>query len=412
MDKKTRFAHCFRMTTHFYEQLASFTDFSGFTDFSSYSKIPDDWIVLISDVIGSTVAIKEGRYKDVNMVGAASITCILNACDDVAVPFVFGGDGSTIVVPPALFDKTANALIALQAKSKDIFKLNLRIGAVSISDLRQKGVDVKVRKYELSKGNFLAMFAGGGLELADDLLKDPKKPNPYHLQPDPKIGEPDLDGLSCRWEPLSAANGIMLTMMVKAYGKSQTEETDQLSHIMGKIESIVGRVTGTAAPAKKQTMKYRWPPRSLIQEANIMGRKSTPNKSYLRKLGRVAFTSLVQLWCERFGKKAGNYDGANYSNEIRTNTDFRKFDGILRMVLDVTPDQASKIETYLQNEHDKQNLAFGIHTADKALMTCLVFSLNQSEHVHFIDGSNGGFALAAIGFKNQIKHLENTKSHT
>ena len=399
------------MTTNFYEQLPAFTDFSGVTDFSSYSQVPDDWTVLISDVIGSTNAIKEGRYKDVNMVGAASITCVLNACEDIAVPFVFGGDGGTIVVPLSVYEKTATALCALQAKSKDIFKLDLRIGAVRVSDLRKKGVDVTVRKYQLSKGNFLAMFAGGGLELADELLKHPQEPNPYHLQPDPNIGEPDLDGLSCRWEPLSAANGIMLTMMVKVYGKTKAQETKRLSQIMKQLETIVGQVkdstTSSAAPAKKQTMKYRWPPASLTQEANIMGRASSPQKSYLRKLGRVAFTSLVQLWCERFGKKAGDYDGANYSNEIRTNTDFRKFDGILRMVLDVSQDQANQIEQYLQKEHENKTLSFGLHTADQALMTCLVFSLEQSEHVHFIDGSNGGFALAAIGFKKQIKHLEN-----
>jgi len=411
MDKKPRLPHCLTMTTNFYEQLPAFTDFSGFTNFESYSQVPDDWVVLISDVIGSTNAIKQGRYKDVNMVGAASITCVLNACKDIAVPFVFGGDGGTIVVPPSVYHHTTTALKSLQAKSKDIFKLDLRIGAVEVSELRKKGVNVTVRKYQLSKGNFLAMFAGGGLELADELLKNPQKPNPYHLQPDRNIGEPDLDGLSCRWEPLSAANGIMLTMMIKVYGHSKAQETERLSQIMTKLETIVGQVknatTSSAAPAKKQTMKYTWPPASLRQEANMMERASSPEKGYLRKLGRVAFTSLVQLWCERFAKKAGDYDGANYSNEIRTNTDFRKFDGILRMVLDVSHDQANKIEQYLQTEHENKTLSYGIHTADKALMTCLVFNLDQSEHVHFIDGSNGGFALAAIEFKKQIKHLEN-----
>ena len=406
MDKWPRLRQIRNVSADFYHKLPVFRDFSGFTDFTSYEAMPDDWVVLISDVIGSTKAIQQGRYKDVNMVGAASITCILNACGQTPVPFVFGGDGGTVVVPPCVYDKTVDALRALQAKSTQIFKLDLRIGAVPVSTLRAQGSDVKVRKYELSKGNFLAMFAGGGLELADDLLKEKITPNPYHIEPIADIGEPDLDGLSCRWEPLSAANGIMLTMMIKALGKDTKQETQRLGHIMAKLESIVGVVSETAAPAKKQTMKYRWPPRSLMLEARTMGRTSDPDKSYLRKLGRVIFTSLVQLACERFGIKAGEYDGAKYSDEIRTNTDFRKFDGILRMVLDVTADQAAKIEQYLTDEYEKQHLVFGLHTADKALMTCLVFSLDQSEHVHFIDGSNGGFALAAIGFKKQIKSLE------
>ena len=35
-------------------------------------------------------------------------------------------------------------------------------------------------------------------------------------------------------------------------------------------------------------------------------------------------------------------------------------------------------------------------------MTCLVFSIEQSEHVHFIDGADGGYAKAAVGFKSWL----------
>ena len=35
-------------------------------------------------------------------------------------------------------------------------------------------------------------------------------------------------------------------------------------------------------------------------------------------------------------------------------------------------------------------------------MTCLVFSLEASDHLHFIDGADGGFALAARQLKAQL----------
>ena len=38
----------------------------------------------------------------------------------------------------------------------------------------------------------------------------------------------------------------------------------------------------------------------------------------------------------------------------------------------------------------------------EALMTCLVFDMRRSEHVHFVDGGNGGFAMAAVGFKARL----------
>ena len=48
---------------------------------TSYRPIPDDWTIGFADVIGSTKAIKEGRYKAVNMVGAGVIAAVANALD-------------------------------------------------------------------------------------------------------------------------------------------------------------------------------------------------------------------------------------------------------------------------------------------------------------------------------------------
>jgi len=390
------------MTTSFYADLSVFTDFSSFTDFSAYTNVPENWIVMISDVVGSTNAIKAGRYKDVNMVGAASITAILNTCGNTQVPFVFGGDGGTVIVPPVLRDVACDALCALRDKSDEIFGLQLRVGAVPVSTLLEKGQSVKIRKFELSKGNFLAMFAGGGMELADELLKDKSPKNPFLLKNQPSTGEPDLEGLSCRWEPLQASQGKMLTMMIKATAKESKKERAQLSEIIASIDSALGGSAAKAAPASKKSMHFRWPPRGLQLEA----RMGSNNKPYWRRAARIAFTSLVQLWCEKFKKKAGDYDAVKYGNELRSNTDFRKFDGILRMVLDINDTQLAKIETYLASAMEKDQLIYGLHIADTALMTCMVFSLKQSEHIHFVDGSNGGFAMAAIDFKQRIKKLK------
>jgi len=48
------------------------------------------------------------------------------------------------------------------------------------------------------------------------------------------------------------------------------------------------------------------------------------------------------------------------------------------------------------------NYDLGLNRAGNALMTCLQFSLTNSEHVYFIDGDDGSFAMAARQLKKKI----------
>ncbi len=383
----------------FYNELAAFTRFDDFVDFNAYAPVPQNWVVMVADVEGSTQAIKDGRYKQVNMVGAASITAVLNVCGDIEVPFVFGGDGGTLVVPGSLREAACKALLSLQAVSKSMFGLALRVGAVPVADLRSMGEDVRIRKYALSPGNFLAMFSGGGVERTDALLKSATLNNPYALQRRPEIGGPDLEGLSCRWEPLAPKNGRMMNLMIQGRTDDQAAESKLLGEVLSAIADILGHDLTDSAPANSFSMRFKWPPAGLKLEA----RATAGGQGYWKRYLAVLASSLIQFWCERFDCRAGAYNAPVYREELRSNSDFRKYDGVLRAVLDVSEDQAMMIERYLESEYRAGRLVYGLHAAPTALMTCLVFSLEQSEHLHFIDGSDGGFAMAAKGFKARLR---------
>ncbi len=62
------------MIETFYRDLRAFSDARQICDAHHYTEVPDGWVVVITDVEGSTKAIEAGRYKDVNLVGAATIT--------------------------------------------------------------------------------------------------------------------------------------------------------------------------------------------------------------------------------------------------------------------------------------------------------------------------------------------------
>ena len=171
------------MTTadKFYEQLEGFSEFTQFTELERYSPLPSEWYVLITDVIGSTNAIEDGLYKEVNSLGAASIVALLNSVAPLKVPYVFGGDGATVCIPPSSKAAAESALVAAKQMAKNNFGLDLRIGMVAMSDIEAAGHQILVGKYHPSAHFQQAMFQGDGLSHAESLIKDLGIDNPFQL---------------------------------------------------------------------------------------------------------------------------------------------------------------------------------------------------------------------------------------
>ncbi len=115
--------------------------------------------MVLGDIKGSTEAARAGRYKEVNLVGAACITATLNVTGDLDLPYAFGGDGATVLIPPEVRDGVVAALRRTRRLARDGFALELRVGLVAIEELRRRGRRVLVAKHQLSPGNCLAMFA-------------------------------------------------------------------------------------------------------------------------------------------------------------------------------------------------------------------------------------------------------------
>ncbi|MFK7938761.1 MAG: DUF3095 domain-containing protein [Roseovarius sp.] len=385
-----------KATQDFYADLPAFGDFREVADLGHYRALPDDWTMIVSDVVGSTKAIQRGEYKNVNMVGAAFLTAVLNVSNGVSLPFVFGGDGGLVAVPPNVLDRACDEARKLQAVSSKLFGLPLRAAAIPVSALRTSGAEVLVGKYRLSEGNDLAMFAGNGPTVADEWLKSDTLGADYALQPNEDNAQPDLQGLSCRWEPLKARNGIMLTTILLP---SNADAADEIPAITNKISEILGDDMSNFAPAHDATLKFRFPPSGLPLEI-AAGTRHSQNG---RRIFWIYLTAFIQYFCERFGLLIGDYNGATYRGELKANTDYRKYDGALRMVLDVSPQQASQIEDFLEHEYQAGRVMYGTWKADQAMMTCLLFSLSESKHVHFIDGADGGYAMAASDLKQRMK---------
>ena len=378
-------------TRDFYEKLPVFRDFAQVADEAYFRPLPEDWLVGVADVQQSTKAIKDNRYKAVNMAGAAVIASIANALKGRDFPFVFGGDGASFAVAPDDAALARRALAETATWVKEDLDLDLRIGMATVAEVRAQARDVRVARYMPSVNVSIAMFSGGGMAWADAAMKRGE----IAVPPAPAGSHPDLSGLSCRYELIPSQRGQVLSLLVTPGERASAAE---FRAVVETVIRIVEKTPNASRPLPGQGLKLRWPPQGYDLEARASRRAG--ESIGIRKAKVLARTFLYFL-IMRSGLRVGRFTPAKYTQELLENSDFRKFDDALRMVLDCTPQLAAEIEDCLKIAAAKGAVRYGAHRQDAAMMTCFTPSPVNPNHVHFIDGAQGGYALAASALKDK-----------
>lgn len=395
----------------FYKDLPAVPAGDGLCDIALHKPIPDDWCVVIVDIVGSTRAIEHGQYKDVNMVSASSITAVLNAVGREDVAYIFGGDGATLLIPSGIVFDVAAALYGTRQLAKDGFNLDMRAGIVFAEELRKLNAPVRVAKTEVSPGVYQSAMSGEGINLAEKLVKG-ETGQQYDIETlfaAKVLGsrKPDFSGIECRWQPLQARNGVNLSVIVLARQGDDNQKAKLYRDILDEIGKTCGESSGWK-PVSVQNLKVTNSPSKLSGEATVRTAGRGKNER-LKYLVNLFFLTLVGKACFAFGLKAGTFDGKTYRQATAQNNDYIKFDNTLRIVMDVSVEQQGKLAAYLDGLVRQQRVFYGIHAASSALMTCMVFDYT-SQHFHFVDGSDGGYALAARQMKQQIRDAAQGKA--
>lgn len=382
----------------FYKDLKPLKSFNDTCKYEAYTDLPDSWIIITTDILGSTKAIESGKYKEVNTVGASVIVAIVNIDRSIPIPYVFGGDGATIAIPPSMEKKARSALLATAELANKEFGLDLRIGMVEALELRKKGLDVKLAKI-VGKGSIpQTSILGQGWEQAEKLIKDEKTRSIYEVVKTEDI-EPfaDYSGFECRWKNIPSRKDHKICILVMSLGQESSANLYQ--DVLTSIENIYGSAE-EHHPLSEDTISLNLIPSAYRIESSIRS-----NGSYLGKLKYKLKTFLMTAIGIYLMKKKVSTDSTNwgeYRSDLIANSDYRKFDGMLKMVLDGSKQQKDKLISYLEGRHKDGKIVYGLHTSPNALMTCLVFSY-EKDHTHFIDGSHGGYALAAKQLKKQLE---------
>ncbi|WP_027580461.1 DUF3095 domain-containing protein [Bradyrhizobium sp. Ai1a-2] len=371
----------------FYGGIPVFRGFARLMEPSLYSPLPDDWTIGVADIVESTKAIAAKRYKAVNMAGAAVIAAVTNALGGREFPFVFGGDGASFAVAPADLDAAREALAATATWVKDDLDLIMRVALVPIKAIRAQGLDVRVARFGPSANLSYAMFSGGGLGFAEAAMKRDE----FAVAPASPGTQPDLSGLSCRFEEMPSARGVILSLLVMP---AKGGDPDAFRKVIEEIIALAEQSPDAGRPVPAGGPALRWPPQGLDFEART--KRSGP------LFARRALVFASTLWAYaviHFGLRIGKFAAKDYMQQVVDNSDFRKYDDGLRMVLDCSEELAEALAERLARASTNGVARYGLHRQDAAMMTCFTPSAMRSDHVHFIDGARGGYASAASTMK-------------
>ena len=190
----------------------------------------------MTDIVDSTGAIAQGRHKTVNFVAAMAIAALRNLCAPTRIPFLFGGDGAVVMVPPEYAAQARLVLARVRGMATRDFELTLRAGLVPVRELRHRGSAVLVGRFEPTPGNSFGVFLGGGVGLLEAAIRGRGNAELAALAAVPDAlddGAPvDLEGLSCRWDTLQSARGAMLTLILHGAG--------DLSEVYTRVVALAG----------------------------------------------------------------------------------------------------------------------------------------------------------------------------
>jgi hypothetical protein len=374
----------------FYGSIPVFRGFTSLMEPKLYSPLPDDWSIGVADIVDSTKAIAAQRYKAVNMAGAAVIAAVTNALEGHEFPFVFGGDGASFAVAPADFDRAREALAATATWVQEDLDLKMRVALVPVSAIRAQGLDVRVARFGPSANLSYAMFSGGGLAWADAAMKRGE----FAVTEAPAGTQPDLSGLSCRFEVIPASRGLILSVLVMP---ARGADPLALRKVIEDVIHLVERSPDGGRPVPLEGPPLTWPPQGLDYEA----RAKRGGPLFKRRVGVLVYTLFAYL-IMRFDIKIGGFVPKTYKQQVVENSDFRKYDDGLRMILDCTPELARGLSDRLAAAARDGIVRYGLYQQDAAMMTCFTPSALRSDHVHFIDGARGGYASAATALKAML----------
>ncbi len=358
-----------------------------FTQKALFQTVPADWHVVITDVRKSTAAVTAGLHENVNLIATGSIVAVLNIVyrEGLTIPYFFGGDGATFLIPPALLPEVLHALVLHQEASEKNFGLYLRVGQVPVSEIYAAGEELRLSKLKTTGSFTIPVMLGDGLAYAEKIVKG----EDYLLSKTDAEALLDLSGMQCRWDlirPPATYDEVVSLIVIAGKG---TDQAAVFKKVIDSIESIYGSPE-KRTPISVSALKLKATLQNIGREIRV-------------RLGKKSVWALLKTWVTTLIGPLyfKTRKGKDYLDILVEMSDTLVIDGRINTVISGTSLQRRQLEKVLNRMEKFHKLIYGLHVSKDSVLSCYVRDMNH-DHVHFVDGSEGGYTQAAGMMKRKL----------
>ena len=360
-----------------------------------FFKVPQSWFIIITDVKKSSDAVLGGLHETVNLVATCSIVAVLNLAykANITIPFFFGGDGATFMVPPSLLQAVLQALLLHQQNTQTNFNLTLRVGTVPVQQVYGQGHKMVITKLKTSSIFFIPVVLGNGLAYSEKIIKG----DDYMAQTLVNtVDELDLSGMECRWDRIKPPETYDEVVSLLVMATDEDKQAAIFKKVMLHIESIYG------------TYQHRAP--ISVSRLKLKGTLGKIALEMRAKLGGYKFFYLLRTWVTTLLGKIylKTKEGQLYLNKLVDMSDTLVIDGKINTVISGTAAQREQLTLALDALEAGGEIIYGLYTSSESVMSCYVRNMND-DHVHFVDGAEGGYTRAAGMLKQKLKTLDTSE---